>query len=64
MKEWRTLVQMEMNECNMAVFAQPSHALVDYHQKRSGKPLHDAVWVNCKNSATTENQATVAWYMG
>ena len=27
-----------------------------YHLERSGMPLHDAVWINCKKGQTTENQ--------
>ena len=37
-----------------------SRALMDYHLERGGIPLHDAVWVNCKEAATTENQGTSA----
>ena len=32
--------------------------------ERAGMPLHDAVGINCKNGATTENQATGVKYMG
>ena len=27
-----------------------------YHMERGGMPLHDAVGINCKKGATTENQ--------
>ena len=27
-----------------------------YHLERGGMPLHEAVWINLKNGATTENQ--------
>ena len=27
-----------------------------YHLERGGMPSHDAVGINCKNGATTENQ--------
>ena len=27
-----------------------------YHMERRGVPLHDAVGINCKKGATTENQ--------
>ena len=32
--------------------------------ERGGMPLHDAVGINCKNDATTENQDSVLKYMG
>ena len=36
----------------------------DYHLERGGMPLHDAVGINCKNCATTENQSSGVKYMG
>ena len=30
-----------------------------YHMERGGMPLHDAVGINCKKGATTENQGSV-----
>ena len=35
-----------------------------YHLKRGGMPLHDAVGINCKRSATTEHQGAGVKYMG
>ena len=35
-----------------------------YHLERDGIPLHDAVGMNCKKGATTENQGADAKYMG
>ena len=35
-----------------------------YHMERGGMPLHDAVGINCKKGATTENQDSVVKYMG
>ena len=35
-----------------------------YHMERGGMPLHDAVGINCKNGATTENQDAAVKYMG
>ena len=35
-----------------------------YHLERGGMPLHDAVGINCKQGATTENQGAVVKYMG
>ena len=35
-----------------------------YHMERGGMPLHDAVGINCKNGATTENQDSTVKYMG
>ena len=35
-----------------------------YHTEKGGMPLHDAVGINCKNGATTENHGSVVKYMG
>ena len=35
-----------------------------YHMERGGIPLHDAVGLNCKWGATTENQFSGVKYMG
>ena len=35
-----------------------------YHLERGGMPLHDAVGINCKKGATTENQSADVKYMG
>ena len=37
---------------------------VGYHMERGGMPLHDAVGINCKKCATTENQGADVKYMG
>ena len=34
------------------------------HMERGGMPLHDAVGINCKIGATTENQDSAVKYMG
>ena len=34
------------------------------HMERGGMPLHDAVGINSKNDATTENQDSAVKYMG
>ena len=34
-----------------------------YHMERGGMPLHDAVGINCKKGATTENQGAGNYYM-
>ena len=34
-----------------------------YHTERGGMPLHDAVGINCKKGATTENQGSRVKYM-
>ena len=36
----------------------------DYHLEKGEMPLHDAVGINCKRGATTENQCTDVKYMG
>ena len=35
-----------------------------YHMERGGMRLHDAVGINCKNGAITENQGSAVKYMG
>ena len=35
-----------------------------YHMERGRMPLHDAVGINCKKGATTENQGSGVKYMG
>ena len=35
-----------------------------YHQERGGMPLHDAVGINRKKGATTENQGADVKYIG
>ena len=35
-----------------------------YHQERGRMPLHDAVGINCKKVATTENQGAGIKYRG
>ena len=35
-----------------------------YHMERGWMPLHDAVGINCKKGATTENQDSAVKYMG
>ena len=34
-----------------------------YHMERGGMPLHDAVGINCKKGATTEDQGWSVKYM-
>ena len=35
-----------------------------YHTERGGMPLHDAVEINYKKGATTENQDSAVKYIG
>ena len=35
-----------------------------YHMERGGMPLHNAVDINCRKGATTENQGSGVKYMG
>ena len=35
-----------------------------YHMEMGGMPLHDAVGINFKKGATTENQGSGVKYMG
>ena len=41
-----------INECN------------NNHMERGGMPLDDAVGIDCKKGATTENQGSTVKYMG
>ena len=34
-----------------------------YHMETGGMVLYDAVWINCKKGATTENQGSDIKYM-
>ena len=36
----------------------------NYYLERGGMPLHDAIGINCKKGATTENQGADVKYMG
>ena len=72
-KAWRALVHMKLNEFQAAIFAWPcvllDHPpviwwLTGYHMERGGMPLHDAIGINCRKGATTENQGSAAKYMG
>ena len=61
-KEWRALVNMQMNEFHKAIFLGPVFIRTalpcsgGYHLERGGMPLHDAVGINFEKGATTENQ--------
>ena len=35
-----------------------------YHLEKGGMPLHDAIKINCKKGANTENQGAGGKYMG
>ena len=52
----KTLVDMKMFGFSAAIFSwflcsfrAPSRTLVAYERKRGGMPLHNTIWVNCKN---------------
>ena len=65
-KAWRALV----HEFNAAIFVWPCvrsdrpPVLWWLSMERGGMPLHDAVGINCKKGATTENQGSGVKYMG
>ena len=40
------------------------HCSGGYHMESGGMPLHDAVGINCKKGATTENQGSAVKHMG
>ena len=47
------------------VFFQAAHPCSGgYHKERGGMPLYDAVGINCKKGATTENQGSGVKNMG
>ena len=46
------------------LFCPPSPALVAYRLEWAVMPLHDAVEVHCKNSATTDTKAQVPIILG
>ena len=69
-KESKALVHMKLIEFHKAIFAWPS-AFSDrppmlwwLSPGEGWDPLHDAVGINCKKIATTENQAGYVKYMG
>ena len=71
--EWRVdsraLVHMQLNEFHAAFLLGPMFFRTSlpcsggYHLERGGMPLHDAVGINCKKGATTENQGADVKYM-
>ena len=69
-EKWRALAHMQLNEFHTAIFALPCLLAVRppvlwcYHLDRGGMPFHDAVGMNCKKGATTENQGADVKYMG
>ena len=69
-KEWRALMHMYLNEFHSAILLDPVFFRTAlpcsgcYHMERGGMPLHDAVGINCKKGATTENQSSGVKYMG
>ena len=69
-KAWRALVYMSLNDFHAAIFAWPVFFRTTlpcsggYHLERGGMPLHDAVGINCKKEATTQNQGKNVKYVG
>ena len=65
-KEWRAEVLMLIEfhaaifEWFLCCFGLPSSALVAYHLKRGGMPLHGAVGANCEKGESSENQGAGA----
>ena len=45
-------------------FGPPIPCSGGFHLERGGIQLHDAVGINCKNGAITENQGAGVKYMG
>ena len=49
----------------LALFFRTAHPSSGfYHMERGGMLLHDAVGINCKKGATTENQGSGVKYLG
>ena len=61
-KEWRALVRPFLLGPVFSRTALPCSG--GYHMEKGGMPLHDAVGINCKKGATTENQGSGVKYMG
>ena len=60
--EWVSRCHFPLALCS---FGPPSRALVVITWRaRGGMPLHDAVGINCKKGAITENQGSGVKYMG
>ena len=57
---------MKLKECLLGhVFFRTAHlGSGGYQQERVGMQLHDAVGINCKKGATTENQGAGVKYRG
>ena len=65
-KEWRALVHKPLTRPSLQgpVFFRTSlPCYCVHHMERGGMPLHDAVGINCKKGATTENQGSAVKYM-
>ena len=69
-KEWRALVQMQLNEFHGAIFAWNRFFQTalpcsgGYRLARGSMPLHDAVMINCITGAASENHGAGVKYMG
>ena len=63
-----TYVTERVSHCHFCLgrvfFQTTPRCSVGYHMERGGMPLHDAVGINCKKSATTENQGLGVKYLG
>ena len=56
-KQWRALAHItEWVSLGPVFFQTTLPCSGGYHLEKGGMPLHDAVKINCKNGATTENQ--------
>ena len=47
----------------LVYFRATLRALVAYHLKRGGMPLHHPIRVNCENDTTTEYPGGSSWHM-
>ena len=66
-KAWRALVKNTLESPSLLVpvfFRTALPCSGGYHMERGGMPLHDAVGIDCKMGATTENQGSGVKYMG
>ena len=62
-KEWRDLVHMYLENFHVAIFTWPCVLSDRRPVLWWGSPVEDAVGINCKKGATTENQGAGVKYM-
>ena len=61
---WRAGIEKGVSEQSGSESIQMVWCSGGYHLERGGMPLYDAVRINCKKGATTENEDAGDKYMG